>query len=171
MTISYPSSVETIKAEFSVNFDAPFSGGPIAPWGDTFPAGPGYGTGQRDVVYRATTTIVASGTLSLDLSGTLKQPDGVTNAVFKHINFIGIRKTLTSGAGVAKVIMAAANGVPGIFVAASDGLVLTNPGDLVCMRNEIGYVVTAGTGDLLDFAETGTAASVTLDILIIGKSV
>lgn len=170
MTISYPQVTETVKVEWSTNFDAPLSGGPSGPWGEVRPSGPGYGTGQRDVLYRAKATILAAGTLSLDLSGTLKQPDGVTNAVFKKLCFAGFQKSSDSGAGACTVTMPVANGVPGIWAAAATGDVLTNAGDKTTHSNEVGYVVTAATGDLLLITETTTTAPITVEILLIGKA-
>ena len=171
MTISYPQITESVKVEWSVNFDPPLSGGPVGPWGDVRPLSPGYGTSQRDVLYRAKATIAGGGTLSLDLSGTLKQPDGITNVVMKKLCFLGFMKTTDSGAGACTVTQPVANGVPGIWSAATHGDVITNIGDKTTHSNDSGYVVTAATGDLLLITETTTTQPITLDILLIGKTV
>jgi phosphoserine phosphatase len=69
------------------------------------------------------------------------------------------------------VTSAAANGFITWTKAAGDGVNVKPGGILVLVApNAAGYGVTAGTGDLLNIANSGAGTGVTYDIIVIGTS-
>lgn len=128
----------------------------------------GTGNSQSDLIWTDTRTIAASGNEDLDLAGSL------TDAFGSTLTFVELRavKITASSANTnnVRVTRPASNGVP-LFLAAGDGIDLP-PGStfmFACPTN--GHIaVTAGTGDLLNIANSGSGTGVTYDIEIIGAS-
>ena len=69
-----------------------------------------------------------------------------------------------------RVTRPASNGVP-LFLAASDGLDVKPGGCFLWLAPDAtGVAVTAGTGDLINIANSSSGTSVTYDVVIIGAS-
>lgn len=128
----------------------------------------GTGTDQADLIYHDQRTINASSNEDLDLAGSLSSALGTT-LTFVELKLILIRAAAANTNRV-RVTRPASNGVP-LFLAAGDGIdvypggqfLWANPGDA-------GVAVTAGTGDLINIANSSSGSSVTYDVVIIGTS-
>jgi hypothetical protein len=123
---------------------------------------------QADLVFHDTRTIAASSDEDLDLAGSL------TDAFGDTLTFVELKGVVVSAAtgNTNNVVVSrpAANGVP-LFSAAEDALPLP-PGAVFAWFNpgDGGVTVTAGTGDLINVANSGAGTSVTYDVIIIGAS-
>ncbi|HRC61625.1 MAG TPA: hypothetical protein PLX85_00190 [Dehalococcoidia bacterium] len=129
----------------------------------------GVAAGQIDRWYHAQRTIAASGNEDLDFSGSLVNPLNAT-AVFARLKVL-IVSAAAGNTNNVNVTRPAANGVPWAL-AASDGLAVA-PGEtkvLINRSDATGIVVTAGTGDLINFANSGAGTGVTYDIFALGCS-
>lgn len=128
----------------------------------------GTGANAADRIFSDTRTVTASSTDSLDLAGSLTDGIGGTFAPAKIKGLI----VAAAAANVNNVVVTrpASNGVP-LFSAAGDALPL-RPGALFMWLSPdaTGVAVTAGTGDLLDFTNSGAGTSVTFDVFIFGTS-
>lgn len=144
---------------------SPVSGGPsqVIDFFHTFTEG--LNPGQVNQVYYGQRTLGVSATEDLDISGTLKEVDGVTNVTLVRLRVVGI---YNEGPGDLTFARAAANGVP-LFSAASDAIVIPAGGMFfwTCGATASGTVVTAATGDLLTVTET-SALGTTYDVMIAG---
>lgn len=128
----------------------------------------GAGANQADRVFHDTRTIAASGNEDLDLAGSLTDVYGQT-ITFARIK--GVIIIASSGnTNNVNVSRPASNGVP-LFLAASDGLAV-KPGGFFAWGSPdaSGVAVTAGTGDLLNIANSGGTTGVTYDVIIIGAA-
>ena len=127
----------------------------------------GVTAGKADLVFADTRTLTASSTESLDLAG------GLTDAFGAAITFVEVVAILIKPASgnTNNVLVggAASNGFATPFGDASDVIKVTPKGFLMLVSDE-GYAVTAGTGDLLKIANSGSGSSVTFDIVIVGRS-
>lgn len=126
------------------------------------------GTGDYQIskMFVDTRTIAASSNEDLDLSGALVGPLA-SSAVFTKIKGIYVK---ASKANVNNVVVkpGASNGFLGPFGGASHTLSLT-PGDVfLATRMKDGWTVTAGTGDLLNVANSGSGSGVDYDIVLFG---
>lgn len=129
----------------------------------------GAGAGQADLIFADTRTLAASGSESLDFSGSLTQPDG-SAAIFARIKYIYIEAAAGNTNNV-QVTQPASNGVPGIFLAAGDGVSIKPGGNFEWMSPDAtGAVVTASTGDLIGVANSSSGTSVTYNIVVIGAA-
>jgi len=129
----------------------------------------GVGAGQANVIFADTRTLAASANESLDFSGSLTQPNG-SAAVFARIKYIYV-EAATGNTNNVNVSMPASNGVPGIFLAASDGVSLKPGGNFEWLcPDATGAVVTASTGDLINIANSGGTTGVTYNIVVIGAA-
>ena len=129
----------------------------------------GVAAGQIDRWYHAQRTIAASSNEDLDFSGSLLNPLGNT-AVMARMKFLLVAAAAGNTNNV-NVTRPASNGVPWAL-AAGDGVAVA-PGETKVLINRIdatGIVVTAGTGDLINFANSGAGTPVTYDILALGCS-
>jgi hypothetical protein len=129
----------------------------------------GTGTGYADVVFYAQYSIGASGTQSLDLSGTMTEMDATTALPIK-LKGIVCRKV--SGTGTFSLSRPAANGIA-VFAAASDesGTISEAGGTIAFWFGDTGALtITAATGDLLTLTEKGGAATVVVEVLIIAAT-
>lgn len=128
--------------------------------------GNGSGANQANNVFHDQRTLAASANEDLDLAG------GLTNAVGDTLTFTKIKAVLIKAAAGntnnVQVTRPGTNGAP-IFLAAGDGVVLT-PGAfmLLVFPDANGVAITAGTGDLINVANSGAGTSVTYDVVIIG---
>lgn len=129
----------------------------------------GTATGQVDLLYAGTRTLAASTTEDLDLAG------GLTDVFGTTLTFVKVKHIYVAAASgnTNNVVMggAAANQFVGFFGAAAHTLAIL-PGQCVRFSHPTtGWTVTAGTGDLLKFANSGAGTGVTYDLLIAGTSV
>jgi len=128
----------------------------------------GTGAGAADEHYYTQLTIAASGSQDLDLAGSLTGPLGGT-LTFARIKGL-IVVAAAGNTNNVNVSRPASNGVP-LFAAAGD-LIPVQPGGFFAWGtpSAAGIAVTAGTGDLITFANSGAGTSVTCDVIVIGAS-
>lgn len=126
----------------------------------------GTGLGQADVIFSDTRSTAATDSLDM-IGGSLLDNLGNTWAPARIKGIIVVAAAANTGNVLFR--RPAANGVP-IFTAAADEIPI-HPGGMVMIwaPSAAGYVVTAGTADLIDLA--ASAGTVTYDIYIIGASV
>ncbi len=131
----------------------------------------GAGANQANLVFADTRNIAASATDSLDLAGGgLLDPQRNT-LVFARIKGLWVRAKSTNNAANNVVITRpAANGVP-LFTAAGDSLAL-RAGEIFTWTSPTaaGVVVTAATGDLIDFVNSAGTNTVDYDVVILGAA-
>lgn len=126
----------------------------------------GTGANQANAIFADRVTLGASATANLDLSGALTDPLGAT-VVFTKVKAVIVTAAVANTNNV-NVTREATNGVP-IFLALEDG-VAVKPGGFFAIGDPTlgGYTVTAGTGDLLTFTNSGAGTGVTYDVFVIG---
>ncbi len=127
----------------------------------------GTGSDQADVIWSDTRTVAASTTEDLDLAGGgLTDPLGVAFAPAK-VKLIVVCAAVGNTNSV--VVGGDVNSVPFLSTAATT--VSVQPGGCLALLNQkTGIAVTAGTGDILQVANSGAGTSVTYDVLVIGTS-
>ncbi len=128
----------------------------------------GTGVNQADRVWADQRQVAASATDSIDLAGSLTDAFGAA-LTFARIKLL----VVTAAAGNTNNVVVtrpASNGVP-LFSAAGDACPV-RPGGLFAWAcsDATGVAVTAGTGDLLDFVNSGAGSTVTYDVVVIGSS-
>ncbi len=128
----------------------------------------GTGNNQADLLFTDQRSIGAAGNEDLDLSGVLADAFGAT-LTFVKVKAISIRAAAANGGNI-EVSPAAANGFLGPFGDASDKLAIPAGGAVVLAAPVGGWTVTAGTGDLLNIANSDGAAAGVYDIRIVGTS-
>lgn len=120
------------------------------------------------------TNLAASADEDLDLAGGLTDVAGTT-LTFVEIDLIAVRNRRTTAGDTMTIGPGAANGFDGPWSDASDRTIIepalnaTQFGWAVFL-NPRGWAVTAGTGDLLNVAETGTANAINYDIILAGRT-
>lgn len=129
----------------------------------------GTGAGQADLVYVKTRTITASSNEDLDLAGTLTDQYGAT-VTFARIKAI-IVAAASGNTNNVNVTRPASNGLATGFLASGDGVAI-RPGGMFCLAatDLTSYPVTAGTGDLINVANSSSGTSVTYTVIILGCS-
>lgn len=128
----------------------------------------GTAANAADLCFHDTRTISASSNEDLDLAGSLAGPFGASQ-VFVELRAILIKAAAANTNNV-RVTRPASNGVP-LFLAASDGIDVPPGGVFLWSCPADGKVtVTAGTGDLINIANSSSGTSVTYDVVIIGVS-
>jgi hypothetical protein len=129
----------------------------------------GTGANQADMLWHDTRTIAASGDEDLDLAGVLVNGLGDTQT-FARVKAVMV-SAAAANTNTVNVTADAAAGVPGLFLALGDGIVVRPGGMFLWVAPDAtGAVVTATTGDLLNVANSGAGTSVTYSIIIIGAS-
>lgn len=123
---------------------------------------------KADVIFSDRRTIAASGNEDLDLSGTLENALGEA-AVFAKVKAILVRAASGNTNNVV-IGPAAANGFTGPFGAATDRVAIPPGGAFLVAAPSAGWAVTAGTGDLLNVANSGAGTAVEYDIIVVGTS-
>lgn len=129
----------------------------------------GTGANQANMMWHDKRTVAASTDEDLDLAGTL------VNGLGDVQTFARVKALLVSAAAAntnnVNVTSDGTAGVPGLFLALGDGVVV-RPGGLFLWvaPDATGAVVTPTTGDLLTVANSGAGSTVTYDIVIIGAS-
>lgn len=123
---------------------------------------------KADRIFHDQRTIAASTTEDLDLAGVLVDPFGAT-ITFADVRLILIRAALANTNNV--IVGGDANAL--LFGGAAAHTVTVRPGGifLLAARDATAYAVTAGTGDILQVANSGAGTSVVYDVVVIGASV
>jgi hypothetical protein len=131
----------------------------------------GAGAGAANLVFADRRNIAASATDSLDLSGGGLLDPQRNVLVFARIKALWVRALSTNNAANNVVVTRpAANGVP-LFTAAGDSLAL-RAGEVFTWTSPTaaGVVVTAATGDLIDFVNSAGTNAVDYEVVIIGAA-
>ncbi len=128
----------------------------------------GAGAGQANRIFTDQRTIAASGSEDLDLAGALTDALGASITMAK---FKGILVRASSGnTNNVNVTRPASNGVPWLL-AAGDGIPVVPGGVFLWVApTAAGIAVTAGTGDLITFANSSSGSSVTYDVVLVGST-
>lgn len=123
--------------------------------------------GQTNILFSDRRQLAASANEDLDLAGVLADALGATIA---SAELVAIAVVAAEGnTNNVNVIRPASNGVP-LFLAAGDG-VAVKPGNVFLLTDKNGIAVTAGTGDLINIANSGAGSVVNYDIIILGRTV
>lgn len=125
-------------------------------------------TNQANLMFSDRRTVAASSNEDIDLAGALSDAFGasITAAEIVAI-FVG---AAAANVNNVQVTRPASNGFIGPFLAAGDG-VSVKPGEWAAFVSQSGWAVTAGTGDLLNVANSSSGSSVTYDIVIVARTV
>lgn len=125
----------------------------------------GNAANQIDRVFTDTRTLTASATEDLDVAGVLTNVYGATIAAAK---LKGIMVKASSGnTNNVNVTRPASNGVPWML-AAGDGFPVVPDGVFLWLApSAAGITVTAATGDLITFTNSGAGTSVTYDVALL----
>jgi hypothetical protein len=125
-------------------------------------------SGKANRVLADTRTIAASANEDLDLAGTLEDPIGGP-AVFAKVKAIMI-KAASGNTNNVVVKPATSNGFLGPFGAAAHTISIPPGGVFLASAPAAGWTVTAGTGDLINVANSGAGTSVSYDLFVLGTS-
>jgi hypothetical protein len=128
---------------------------------------PGASAGQANIVFADTRTIAASSNDDLDLNGVLPAVFGGTVGL-TLVRAIIIRAAAGNTNNVV-VGNAASNQFLGPLGAAAHTISIRPGDEFVATSRNAGWTVTAGTGDILRIANSGSGTPVTYDIIIIGS--
>lgn len=128
----------------------------------------GTGANQADKIFTDTRTLAASANEDLDLAGSLADAYGTTFTLARLKALMIVADA--SNTNNVRLIRPASNGVP-LFLAASDGIDI-RPGGvfLWACSDATAVAITAGTGDLINIANSSGTTSVTYSIILIGAS-
>lgn len=125
-------------------------------------------TNKANLLFSDRRTLAASANEDIDLAGVLANAFGSTITAAEIVAiFISAAAGNTNNVNVTRP---ASNGFIGPFLAASDG-VAVKPGEWQLFASQSGWAVTAGTGDLINIANSAGSTSVTYDIVIVGRTV
>lgn len=141
----------------------------LADWGMVWTDGAG--ASAANLLYQDTATIGASATITIDLAGGGLVDPFNTALTFARIKALWVRARSTNNAANNVIVQRpAANGVP-FFGAAGDNIAL-QPGAIFgwMSPSATGVVVTAGTGDLIDFVNSAGTNTVDFDVVILGAA-
>ena len=125
-------------------------------------------TTKANLLYSDRITLAASANQDIDLAGSLTDAFGAT---FTAAEIVAIYVSAASGnTNNVNMTRPASNGFIGPFLAAGDG-VSVRPGEWQMLVSQSGWAVTAGTGDLINFANSAGGTSVTFDLIVVGRTV
>lgn len=129
----------------------------------------GTGVGKADRMFADTRTLAASVTEDLDLSGALLDAIGGPAA------FVRVKGLIIAAAkaNTNNVVFGAASSNAWATLLNSTGTISLRPGAAACFMagvGDLGWAVTAGTGDILKVANSAGGTSVNYDIVVIGAS-
>lgn len=127
----------------------------------------GTAANQANRIFQDQRTLTASSTEDLDLAGVLTDPFGAT-ITFARVRLLYVA---AAAANTNNVIVGGDANALAIFGAATHTLTV-RPGGFVLLAapDTTGYAVTAGTGDILQVANSAAGTSVTYDVVVIGAS-
>lgn len=137
-------------------------------YGKTHSLPSGTANGQADLLFSDTRTILASANADLDLAGVLEDAFGAVITMVEVVAIIIVAATGNTNNVVVKP--AASNGFLGPFGDPSDTISIKPGGMFVITAPAAGWAVAAGTGDLLNLANSGAGSSVVFDIFVLGRS-
>jgi hypothetical protein len=123
---------------------------------------------KANILFSDTRTLAASANGDLDLAGALADAFGATIAAAEIVAIFF--KAHSGNTNNVNVTRPASNGFGGPFLAAGDGVSI-KPGEYALFVSESGWAVTAGTGDLLNVANSAGTTGVDYDVVIIGRTV
>lgn len=130
----------------------------------------GAAAGQANRVFSDRRTLAASGAEDLDLAGVLLDAFGAT-ITFARIKGLYIA---AAAANTNNVVIGADATNPWATLLNATGTVTLRPGASFAAfagaADGTGYAVTAGTGDLLQVANSGAGSSVEYDIFVVGAA-
>jgi hypothetical protein len=130
----------------------------------------GTGAGAADRMWHDTRSLAASGTEDIDVAGSLLDSFGGT-VVFARIKGLYIA---ASASNTNNVVVGGAGSNAWATLLNAAGTVTLRPGAAVMVMagaaDATGYAVTAGTGDLLHVANSGSGSAISYDVVIIGAS-
>jgi hypothetical protein len=130
----------------------------------------GTGADQADRLYVGSHTIAASGTLDLDLAGSLADVFGAT-LTFARVKAVLVTFQSDNTGSEVGVGAAASNQFYGFFNAATDQEKVHSSGCFFKWRADAtGWAVTAGTGDLLRVTNLDGTNAAKINVAIIGAS-
>lgn len=129
----------------------------------------GAGLNQANRLWHDQRTLAASATEDLDLAGVLTDPFGVL-ITFARIKGIVVTAAAANTNNV--IVGGAATNAFLTWVGAAAHTVTVRPGGVLAVfaPDATGYVVTAGTGDLLRVGNSAAGTSVTYDIVLLGSA-
>jgi hypothetical protein len=160
----------TFAAELTKAFDLAAGAVPYAlsrnfSWAD------GVGAGQANRIYQDRNTLAASGTIDIDLAGSLLDVygDAVT---FARIKAIIITAADANANNV--VVGGVAAGLSTIIQPQTTGNVVVRPGSTFMVAagaaDAVGYLVTATTADLLHIINSAGGTGVDYELIIVGSA-
>ena len=125
-------------------------------------------TNKANLLFSDTRTLAASANENIDLAGSLADAFGATITAAEVVAiYIAAKSTNTNSVNVTRP---ASNGFAGPFLAASDGISI-KPGEYALFVSQSGWAVTAGTGDLINIANSAGSTSVDYDIIVVARTV
>lgn len=125
-------------------------------------------TNEANILFSDRRTLAASANEDIDLAGALTDAFGATVTAAEVVAiFVSASSGNTNSVNLTRP---ASNGFAGPFLAAGDGVSI-KPGEWQAFVSQSGWAVTAGTGDLLNIANSGAGTSVTYDIVIVARTV
>lgn len=124
----------------------------------------GTGSGAANHAWHDTRTVSSGGNEDLDLAGGLSR--GGYAYTFTKVKAIYVEASSSNTTNV-QIKSAAANGFTGPFADPSDIINIPPGGVFLVTEPADGWAVTAGTGDLINIADSG-AADITYTIVIVG---
>jgi|SRR5215831_9447944 len=129
----------------------------------------GTGANQADRLFADTRTIAASGTDPLDVSGVLVDAIGTT-LLFARIKGMIVRAAPGNTNNV--LVGGAGSNQFATWLSAATTNIIVRPGGIFTLfaPDATAYAVTAGTGDILQIANSGAGTSVNYDVILIGSS-
>jgi len=127
----------------------------------------GTGADKAEITWHDQRTLAKETADNLDLAGGLSHAFGT--ATFTKIKALIIQNTSTATGLVLHVGGAASNAVSTLTAATNDVVVVGAGGTLVLTAPTDGYVVTAGSADVLKVYNPHAETAVTYDIVVIGE--
>lgn len=131
----------------------------------------GTGAGQADVLFEDTRTLAPSATEDIDLNGTTYRDPFGNNLALLRVKSIFVR---AAAANTNNVVVGAAAATQWAALLGATGTVTLRPGATFAawagVADAVGYVVAAGSTDLLRIANSAAGTAVTYDIVIVGAS-
>lgn len=123
---------------------------------------------EANILFSDTRTLSASANEDIDLAGSLSNAFGATITAAEIVAIYV--KAASGNTNNVNVTRPASNGFAGPFLAAGDGFGV-KPGEYVLLTSQTGWAVTAGTGDLINIANSAGTTGVTYNIVIIGRTI
>ena len=127
----------------------------------------GTGVDQLGQVFFDKARSLAATNEDLDMNGATNKDSFLQSMALAQMGLVYVRNKDTTAGHTITVSQPAANGIPGPFIAASDGIILGADGLFLWVSPTDKVTVTAATGDLINVAASSTS---TYDVLIGGDN-